>query len=36
MLHLYCIRKVDSAFRFGVGNDPKALITSVTGNVGLW
>ncbi|HTM33502.1 MAG TPA: amidohydrolase family protein [Vicinamibacterales bacterium] len=30
------IRKVDTVFRLGVGYDPKALITSVTGRVGLW
>jgi enamidase len=30
------IRKVDTVFREGVGYDPKALIASVTGRVGLW
>jgi enamidase len=30
------IRKVDTVFRLGVGFDPKALIASVTGRVGLW
>jgi imidazolonepropionase-like amidohydrolase len=30
------IRRVGTVFRLGVGYDPKALITSVTGRVGLW
>ena len=38
--HLYYpvgpVRKVDTVFRRGVGYDPKALIASVTGRVGLW
>ena len=30
------LRKVDTVFRQGVGYDPRALIASVTGRVGLW
>ena len=30
------IRKVETVFRLGVGYDPKALVASVTGRVGLW
>ena len=30
------LRKVDTVFRQGIGYDPRALIASVTGKVGLW